>query len=147
MNTTTPRLTALREAGARDEGMGLIEVMVAMLLLAIIALSLLPLLVNGLQLAVANTTLASATQLANDRIRVAQAASPDCSDVVDAVDGIFDTSDKRGVPLRATTTVVGVCPAPEHADTLRVTTVVTRTDTGEELASATTLVLVTEAAP
>jgi len=126
-----------------DEGMGLIEVVVAMFLLAIIAISLLPLLVNGLRSAVTNTTIAAATQLANDRIRLAQAASPGCSAVTAAVDGDFDTVDKRGVPLRATTTVVGICPEDATATTLRVSTTVTRTDTGDELASATTLVLVT----
>lgn len=142
-------ITTIRQrlSARTDDGMGLIEVMVAMFLLAILALALLPLLVNGLQLAVTNTTLAAATQLANDRIRIAHAASPDCSDVVNAVNGVVDTTDRRGVPLRATTAVVGVCPAVGHADTLRVETVVTRTDTGDELASATTLVLVTEAAP
>lgn len=130
-----------------DEGMGLIEVLIAMLLLAIIALSLLPLLITGLQLTVKNTTIAAATQLANDRIRVAHVASPDCTDVTSAVNGDFDTTDKRGVPLRASTTVEGFCPAPGTAGTLNVTTVVTRVDTGEQLATATTLVLVTEEAP
>ncbi|QEO09225.1 type IV pilus modification PilV family protein [Protaetiibacter larvae] len=134
-----------RLAALNDEGMGLIEVMVAMFLLAIIALSLLPLLITGLKQAVENTTIAAATQLANDRIRVAQAASPDCADVTAAVNGTFETTDKRGVPLQAVTTVVGVCPAPGSADTLNVTTVVTRTDTNARLASATTLVLVTQA--
>src|SRR5690606_19206762 len=80
-------ITTIRQrlSARTDDGMGLIEVMVAMFLLAILALALLPLLVNGLQLAVTNTTLAAATQLANDRIRIAHAASPDCSDVVNAV--------------------------------------------------------------
>lgn len=135
----------LRRAAAADEGIGLIEVVVAMFLLAIIALSLLPILISGLRMAVTNTTIAAATQLANDRIRVALAASPNCANVTAAVNGSFDTTDKRGVPLQAQTTVVGVCPAPGTAATLNVSTVVTRTDTGDELASASTLVLVTQA--
>ncbi len=117
-----------------------------MLLLAIVALALLPLLVTGMKLAVSNTTIAAASQLANDRVTAAQAAAPGCSAVVSAVNGTFDTTDKRGVPLRATTTVAGVCPAAANtnAQTLKVTTVVTRSDSGKQLASASTLVLVTK---
>ena len=129
-----------------DKGIGLTEVLVAMLLLAIVAIALLPLLITGMKLAVTNTTVAAASQLANDRIRAAQAAAPGCADVVAAVNGTFDTTDKRGVALRATTTVVGSCPAgvETSAATLKVTTVVVRSDTGDQLASASTLVLVTE---
>lgn len=125
-----------------DDGLGLAEVVVAMFLLAILALSLLPTLITGMKLATMNTTIAAATQLANDRIKSAQAAAPVCANVA-AVSGIFDTLDARDVPLRATTSVVGICPAPGTAETLKVTTTVERTDTDEVLATATTLVLVT----
>lgn len=129
-----------------DDGIGLAEVLVAMLLLAIVALALLPLLITGMKLAVTNTTIAAASQLANDRITAAQAAGPGCSDVVAAVNGTFDTTDKRGVPLAATTTVTGTCPSAANtvAATLEVSTVVVRSDTGKQLASASTLVLVTK---
>ena len=129
-----------------ETGIGLVEVLVAMMLLAIVALALLPILITGMKLAVSNTTIAAATQLANDRITAAQAAAPGCSAVVAAVNGTFDTTDKRGVPLAAATTVVGTCPAAANttAATLKVTVVVTRSDTGKELASASTLVLVTK---
>lgn len=135
----------IRRALRADDGIGLIEVVVAMFLLAILALALLPTLISGMKLAVANTTIASATQLANDRLKSARAAAPDCSAVA-AVSGAFDTTDARDVPLRAMTSVVGVCPStPGSASTLTVTTVVERSDTGDELARASTLVLVTRA--
>lgn len=135
-----------RAALRLDDGFGLVEVLVAMFLLAIVALALLPLLITGMKLAVTNTTIAAASQLANDRMSAAQAASPGCADVVAAVNGVFETTDERGVPLSATTTVVGNCPTGVNtsAETLNVSTVVVRSDTGEQLASASTLVLVTE---
>jgi len=136
-----------------DDGIGMVEVLVAMFLLAIVALSLLPLLITGMQLAVRNTTLAAATQFANDRITAAQAGSPDCAAIFGAITGETDgsvssgtvsTTDARGVELLATTTLEGTCPT-SGAATLKVSSVVTRTDTAETLASASTRVLVTAA--
>lgn len=132
----------LRAIVDSDEGIGLIEVVVAMFLLALLAVSLLPALITGMKLAAVNTTIAAATQLANDRIRTAQAAAPSCSDVTGNVAGTIETTDERGVLLRATTTVVGDCP-PTEAETMKVTTVVINAETGDELATATTYVLVT----
>ena len=128
-----------------DDGMGLAEVLVAMLLLAILAIVLLPTLITGMKLAQTNTTIAAATQLANDRISIAQSAGTDCSAVVAAVDGTVDSTDKRGVLIRATTTVTGSCPAAGTAETLAVETTVVRVDTGDTLASASTLILVVDA--
>lgn len=124
-----------------DDGIGLVEVVVAMFLLALVALALLPLLITGMNLAVANTTLAAATQLANDRMTAAQSGSPDCDRVTQLIADPIVTTDARGIELRADTTVTGTCP-PAGADTVTVETIVTRVDTGEELASASTLVLV-----
>lgn len=140
-------MNRIRQAAhGADDGIGLVEVLVAMLLLAIVALALLPLLITGMKLAVNNTTLAAASQLANDRITAAQAAAPGCSNVVAAVNGDFDTTDERGVPLRATTSVIGTCPTGVNtsAETLKVATIVINVDTGKQLASASTLVLVTQ---
>lgn len=129
-------------AMSRDDGLGLVEVVVAMFLLALVALALLPLLITGMKLAVANTTLAAATQLANDRMTAAQSAGPDCARVKQLSADPVTTTDARDVAIRAETTVTGDCPDPGEASTLKVETVVSRVDTGEELASASTLVLV-----
>jgi len=130
-----------RRAIARDEGLGLIEIVVAMFLLALVALALLPLLISGMKLAVTNTTVAAATQLANDRTSAAQAGSPDCARVYAVADEPLVTTDARGVELKAVTTVTGECPTA-GASTLKVESVVTRTDTDQTLATASTLVLV-----
>jgi len=136
-------MAKLRKIMDAEDGIGLTEVMVAMFLLTVVALSLLPLLITGMKLATTNTTIAAATALTNDRIRVAQGAAPSCTGVVSAVNGVLETTDERGVELRATTSVVGTCPGAGTAATLKVTTTVIRIDSGDELAKASTLVLVT----
>jgi prepilin-type N-terminal cleavage/methylation domain-containing protein len=121
-----------------DDGFGITEVVVSMLILAILSMALLPVLIMGLKQSASNATLASATQLVNDRIRAAQSLGPVCTSVATAA-GTTTITDPRGIALLATTTV-GTCPT--GVGTVSVSTVVTRTDTGDELASATTLVLV-----
>jgi type II secretory pathway pseudopilin PulG len=126
-----------------DEGIGLMETVVAMFVLAILAMSLLPLLITGMQAAVANTTTAAATQFANDRMSIAQAmgansATP-CTDIETLETSPATMFDARGVELRAVTTV-GACPS--GVGTISVATAVSRIDTGDVLARATTAVLV-----
>jgi type II secretory pathway pseudopilin PulG len=132
----------LRRLAGSDDGLGLIEVIVAMFLLALFAVVLLPVLITGMQLAATNTTNAAAAQLANGQVKAAQSASPDCAAVA-AVADVFETTDKRGVPLNVTTTT-GACPAATGAGqstTLEVNVVVT-TDAGKVLATATTRVFI-----
>ena len=132
--TDTTRTTAARA----DEGFGMVEVLVSMLILAILSMALLPVLIMGLKQSATNSTLAAATQLVNDRIRAAQALGPVCTSVATAA-GMMTLTDPRGSELQATT-VVGSCPT--GVGTVSVTTTVVRVDTGDTLASATTLVLV-----
>lgn len=57
----------------RDEGFGLVEIVVAMFILALIAIAFLPLLIQGIKVAADNRTLATATQLIHDQIEQARA--------------------------------------------------------------------------
>ena len=123
-----------------DEGFGLVEVVVAMLLLATLAIAILPLLIQGLKVSAANTTQATAVQLVNDRLQAAQAVSPDC-DAVAAIAGTKNLVDGRNVTIRATTTVAA-CPLGPFVGTVKVRSVATRIDTGATLAAADTLVYV-----
>lgn len=125
-----------------DDGFGLIEIVVSMLVLAALALAFLPLLVQGLQLSARNATLAAATQQVNDRLQAAQERSPDCDAIVDDIEGTRTYTDARDVELRIVTDVEN-CPAANVTTTVKVTATATRLDTGEELATATTRVLVT----
>lgn len=56
-----------------DEGFGLVEIVVSMLILAVIAIAFLPLLIQGVQVARQNQTIATATQLIHDQIEQARA--------------------------------------------------------------------------
>lgn len=121
-----------------DTGFGLIEIVISMFLLAFLAMLFLPLLIQGLTQSAANTTLATGTQLVNEQLRAAQAASPVCSDV-SALTGTSDFADPRGVVIRLVTTV-GACPTGDG--TVSITVTATRTDTSATLATASSLVLV-----
>ena len=131
----------VREARDEQSGFGLVELIVAMAILAIISLSLVPLLLNGVRQSAAATTLATATQLANEQIENAAAQPTLCQDFNDT--NILTTKtqvDPRGVTLVITNTVAA-CPTAFPNSRLFVTTV-TRQDTGTTLITASTLVYV-----
>jgi type II secretory pathway pseudopilin PulG len=121
-----------------DGGFGLVEIVVSMFMLAILAMAVLPLLIQGMTQSVANSTQATANQLVNDRMAVAQAAGPSCPAVA-AVAGILARTDPHGVSLQVTTSV-GDCPS--GTGTVQVTSTVERLDTHKTLATASTLVYV-----
>ncbi len=121
-----------------DGGFGLIEIVISMMLLAILATALLPILVQGLKQAASNSTLASATQLANDELERLRTWTA-CSDLV--ADS-FTTTDARGVIL-TTTTTVGACSATaENPESVPVTVSVTRGDTGVIVTNTTTYLFI-----
>lgn len=135
----------LRVASVNDRGFGLIEIVISMFLLALLAAAFLPILVQGLKQSAANATLATATQLANDQTELARAATK-CSEL-----GLPTTTttttivDPRNVTLSVVRTVGSSCaPAPENPVNVPVDVTVTRTDTGDVLATAHTLVFITE---
>lgn len=131
-----------------DEGFGLVEIVVAMLVLAALALLLLPLLVQGLQLTARNSTIASGVQQVNDVLQRAQDLSPDCEAITDELSGDpVSYIDGREVEIVITTTV-GACPTePDDALVVEVAATAVRGDTGDVLADASTLVYVSAVAP
>lgn len=134
MNTNTQD-----DAGFRnDDGFGLVEVIVSMVILAVIAIAFLPVLIQGMKQSVANSTLATATQLVNEKLQLAQASGPTCTNVM-LVTGEEDFVDDHGVTIHISTTV-GTCPAATGTVEVSVTT--TRADTSAVLAVADTLVFV-----
>lgn len=124
---------------SEDRGLGLMEIVIAMFLLALLALSLAPLLIQGMQATVRNATFAAATQLVSEGISLARAGGPICADV-QATAGVRTLTDARGVDLEATTTV-GACPA-SGTGTVSVTVTAVRLDTAETVADAATLIFV-----
>lgn len=136
--TGSMRTASASDRSRGDEGFGLIEIVVSMFILALLAIAFAPLLIQGLQVSAANTTVATATQLVNDRMQIAQANGPSCSAVASMV-GTVTVPDARNVPIEVTTTVG---PCPTGVGTVRVDAVAVRTDTGAEIARAATLVFV-----
>jgi Tfp pilus assembly protein PilV len=131
--------SGLRPKLAADEGLGLIEIVVAMLLLAVLALAMLPVLITGMAQSTANTTFATATQLVNTQMQLAHSRGTLCADIA-AMAGTSTLTDPRGVVLTATTTVA-TCPS--GIGTVRVSTAVTRPGSTDPVASSSTLVYVT----
>jgi len=133
--TLTP--TVLR-SDKNDDGLGLVEIVVSMLILAALALAFLPLLIQGVKQSARSSTLATATQLVSERMALAQSQGPVCANVA-ALATTADLTDPRGVVLRVVTTT-GACTG--STTTISVTTSVTRLDTSAVIAEASTLVYV-----
>jgi prepilin-type N-terminal cleavage/methylation domain-containing protein len=127
---------------SREDGFSLIELIVALSILAIASLALVPLLVNGLLQSSKNTTQATANAFANQQIQLAAGQPTACSSFNSY--GILNPAtevDPRGVTLVATNTVAA-CPT-SYPGTRTFTVTVKRQDTGATLITATTLVYVT----
>lgn len=66
---------------ARDEGFGIVEALVAILLFGILAVAMVPPIVAAVKVSGAATTIASAGQVAQGRIEEARAASGSCAEI------------------------------------------------------------------
>jgi Tfp pilus assembly protein PilV len=133
----------MRLQARRDDGIGLVEVMVAMLILTILMLAMLSLIITALNTVAENQTRASATELATQRLEQARSAAltGDCTNVKAIVEAVTDTTDGRGVPLQVvgTTNCVQTAPDPHDEPVLaRVTVTVTTTQPGYSNPVATT---------
>ena len=61
-----------------DEGFGIVEIIVSMLMLAIIAIALAPVIIGGVRSTAKMSTIATATQLVNEGLEVQRAALTTC---------------------------------------------------------------------
>ncbi len=122
----------------KNEGFGLVEIIVSMFILALVALALLPLLIQGVRQSAINTTQATATQLLSTRMQLLQSKGPVCSDVA-SLAGVSQFTDPRGVVLEVKTTVA-TCVV--NAKTVNASASIMRLDTSTILASADTIVYV-----
>ena len=128
--------TAIRWLRA-ERGFGLIEIVVSMFLLGLLVVSTLPILVQGLRMSATNSTLASATQLANQQIEQVR-AKQSCDDIVEST----STVDTSGPSLTVSRTVGATCPASGYPITVPVAVQVSRSDTGDVLVTASTRIFV-----
>ena len=140
-------------ATAGDErGIGIIEIVVSMFVIALLVLSFIPVLINSNRLSARNTTMATATQIVNAQIEsvrgfAAQSrAVPRCQDIVTQTRPPYDpqpVSDPRGGSLLAVWGPI-TCPSSlsSYPGTVRLSVSVTPSGSTSPLASADTLIWV-----
>lgn len=115
-----------------DQGFGLTEVVISMLILAIVMMAILSLLITSVTSVAANSTKATAAQLASDRIELVRSASStgDCVRVLETAEQVETVADGRGVELTVSGSVDNcVQPGDAHSHPVlaRVTIQVTTT--------------------
>ena len=129
-----------------ETGFSLIEIVVSMFILGLLALSLIPLLIQGIKQSAQSAAVASATQLVNSQLDLVRSlVESTCSGVIGAPSpSVGPPSAYRGVPLQLTT--AGACPTPVPTtttpSTMSYSVKVVRLDTGKTLAQASTLIYV-----
>ena len=138
--------TLASHTNSDDAGIGLVEIIVSMFLLALLATAFLPILVQGLTTSVRTTTIATASQLAGEQLDKLRELGTTCSQV-----SVFDdvvqatTTDERGTVYQPNRQV-SACPTI-YPGVVSVRVWVTRTGVIQPLADATTLFYVKTAAP
>jgi prepilin-type N-terminal cleavage/methylation domain-containing protein len=127
-----------------DQGMSLVEIVVAMFILAMLSLALIPALIAAVKQSASNTLLSSATHLVSARLDEARVQSATCSAVAAlAAQAVPETKSANGVMLRIAQ-LAGPCPAA-YPGTVKFTASVYRADSNALLATAATLVYVQSA--
>lgn len=127
-----------------DEGFTLVEVLIAMLLLAILALAILPSLVGILKASVRNVNVATATQMVNQNLTDARTIGTTCAAIQSYGAAVVSTvTDTRGVTF-STTRTVSACPTTYPA-TVKVSVTVMSTNSLQAVATGSTLVIVRSA--
>lgn len=103
---------------AEDDGFSVVELIIAMFLLAVLALAVLPLLIGATRTSVVNKSLVAATTFANSQLAPIRASFP--NDAINTTCAALQeyqasgTQDPAGTGLKADV-VVGPCAAPMPA--------------------------------
>lgn len=126
-----------------DEGFGLIEIVVAMLILVVLSLSALPLLIGGMRLTAYDSSVTTATGMVSEQMTLARAQTATCSGLTTfAAAAVPAVTDGEGQVLTAARSVT--CPA-SYPGTVRFTVSVTAAGNPTAVATATTLIYVSAA--
>lgn len=102
--TATSTQTAHRAVARlvdRERGLSLVEIIIAMFLLAILSVAFLPVLISSLQLSIRNATTSTATQVLSEQLDELVATPPTCADL-QAYGAVTPATvtDRRGVEYR-----------------------------------------------
>ncbi|MDE0573043.1 type II secretion system GspH family protein [Demequina sp. B12] len=102
----------------RDEGLGMVEAIVAILLFGILAVAMVPPILLSLQVTANSTTVASAGQVAQLRVEEARTASRNCAAFADFLVKPVPTTmtDSRGARYTVTETIITATGADAKAD-------------------------------
>lgn len=133
---------------ASERGVGLIEIVVAMLLFGLLAVSFLPLLIMAVKTAGQNAAIATASQLAGQELEQIRAGNANCADV-QAYNGARPASTDDRAVVYVPEVIVDTCPGTYPA-VISVQVRVWNTTIGNPdgpLATATTLVRLDAATP
>lgn len=129
---------------SREDGFGLIEIVISMFLLGLLAISFLPLLVTSMKTTVRNSTIATATQLVSQQMEQARSAGDTCAALTaygNPSPALAAIPDARGNSFQPARTVE-TCPtlATAYPRTARVTVSVSVVGSTVPAQTATTLV-------
>ncbi len=134
-------MTSTPETRTADSGIGIVEVVIAMFLLALLATVSLPVFVSALQLSNGNSTVTTATQLVEDQLAQARSQTATCGALTAlAATAVPIVKDGAGKSLSTVRSVT--CPSA-YPGTARFTATVSAS--GSAVASATTLIYVSGA--
>ena len=135
----------VRNASDDETGLGLIEIVISLFLLALLAVSFFPILAQGMKTSVLNANIATAGQLVSQQLDIVRTMADDCSTVRTFDDvTVAQVADSRGNQFQPHREV-GDCPAA-YPGVVRVSAWVTKVGETHRLAQAVTLVYVTSAA-
>ena len=120
-----------------DDGLGMVEIVVSMFMLALLAIAFLPVLITGVQSTARNAVQATATQLARQSVESARSGSYATCAALLGLRGTVTEPDGRGGSLQVIRTVT----CDESDGQPEIVTVVVRAAAGERavLARSTTL--------
>jgi type II secretory pathway pseudopilin PulG len=134
-------MTSTHDGPAADSGIGIVEIVIAMFLLALLAVATLPLFVSTLTLTSGDSTVTTATQLVDEQLTLARSQTATCGALTTfAGTAVAATTDGTGKALTTTRSVT--CPA-SYPGTARFTATVKAGLSTK--ASATTLIYVSAA--
>ncbi len=123
-----------------EQGLGLIEIVVSMFLVALLAIAFLPLLIQSLRSTTTNTSVATANQLVSQQLEALRSVSTNCASVTSfTTTDPAPVTDDRGVVLTIDRQLIGICPIT-YPGTVKVRVAVSVG--GTVLSDATTLVMV-----
>lgn len=131
-----------------DDGLGLLEIVISMFLIALLAIAFVPVLMAGLRSAESNSTTATASRLASQALEALRARDPqNCSQLALFASGYPITQvDGEGVTIRVTVTVpTGAACVAGRTNLVRVEA--RNQATGTLITAARTLVLLPTVTP